>query len=182
MMKPKRRRRRSHSRKKLPNCLINLAEARKEISNALQYHHKRSSASKNHCLIYPLIDEKLEAFSTNSPTVSSPEGAQLQGLIGPTWVKTESPVDAGPTPILETLEYDHDESSLAASYRWWAGFLESLDGKNHQESMKPVFDDGPVMLGQAHEWSIDDSGSSTSCSSLDEWLDILNIDEHNVII
>lgn len=179
LMKP--RRKRSHSRKTLSNCLINFAEARREIANALQYHHRRSlSPPKNH-FSSPLVDGDIGSFSTKSPKFSSPEKAQTQRDIGPTRAKSETPVVAGPTPIWEVLDFGDVESNFAASYSWWVGFLESLDGKNHQESSKPVISNGAEALGQAHD-SCDDGSGSSSSSSLDEWLEILNPDvDHDVV-
>lgn len=113
---------------------------------------------------------------------------QIQGVAAPTWSTTGPSVVAGPTSILETLEFDHDwvnishdESSFAASYSWWVGFLESLDGpkNDHKELEKLTLDNGNGLLdlGQAHKCYFDVNEASSSSGSLDEWVENPNSDD-----
>lgn len=189
-----RRRRRSHSRKTLSNCLINFAEARREVAKALRRHRSAITTTAQYGsrlgrgLSYPIIDKR--GSPSNSPSLSSSEGnccyplvkAHVQGVAGPTWSTTGPSIVSGPTSILEALEFDervitHDENSFAASYTWWVAFLESLDGKNNQQKIdqKPSLDHGARILGQAHDLNFEMGEATFSSSSgTDEVLEISN--------
>ncbi|KAK4432233.1 hypothetical protein Salat_0985400 [Sesamum alatum] len=109
----KRTRRRSHTRKaSLSSSFINMAEARREIVNALQLHRSSTSASA-------VRTSLLTNISHNQLTESMP-------IPEPTWSTTAPAVlCAHPVEVLEVEWYDNHSSS----YAWWMGFLNSLDGR-----------------------------------------------------
>uniref|UniRef100_A0A7C9EIR7 Uncharacterized protein n=1 Tax=Opuntia streptacantha TaxID=393608 RepID=A0A7C9EIR7_OPUST len=193
-----RRKRRSHSRKTLSNCLINFAEARREVAKALRRHRSTITTTAQYGyrmgrgLSCPIIDN-MRSFS-KSPSLPASDGnccyplvkAHEQGVAGPIWSTTGASIVCGPTSILEALEFDewritHDETSFAASHNWWVGFLESLDGKNHQEDSheEPNLDDRARILGQVHDLNFEmGEATCSSSSSIDGGLESSNpIDE-----
>ena len=133
-------RRRTHRRKTTQETIINMAEARREISHALHLH--RSSAKKegtnfdnyysnvkpnfvvnhsNYCdyYCYPLLE-----------TLPCPE---------PVWSTTAPSVLATVSPVFEATElvngWGENDDDEAASYSWWLGFLNTLDCKSSVDNL-----------------------------------------------
>ncbi|KAJ4704316.1 formin-F-like [Melia azedarach] len=125
---PKPMRRRSQSRRVLQ---INMAEARREIVQALQLHRSSlSSASatttttsaavsvfgnSSQCCYYSLTESMPvpePIWSTTAPAILPATAAAPQAA------------------AMESLEFEWGESQ-AGAYSWWLGFLKTLDGKNN---------------------------------------------------
>lgn len=112
-------RRRSQARRMLQDSVINMAEARREIVQALQLHRSStrtaaatSASSSAQCCYYSLTE-----------AMPIPE---------PIWSTTAPTIPAAPSATaaaaMESLEFELGESQ-AAAYNWWLGFLKTLDGK-----------------------------------------------------
>ncbi|KAG8374467.1 hypothetical protein BUALT_Bualt11G0135200 [Buddleja alternifolia] len=146
-------RRRSHTRRKAApltsSNFINMAEARKQIVNALHLHRSSSSSAKSITNNVPAIvsssndDPHQYYYYHHQLTDSMP-------IPEPTWSTTAPAVLCAPVPTMEMLEIDQWfdnllSSSSSSSYSWWMGFLNSLDDKNNNANAS-----SEVRLGQYH--------------------------------
>ncbi|KAL0426188.1 UNVERIFIED_CONTAM: hypothetical protein Slati_2793600 [Sesamum latifolium] len=167
----KRTRRRSHTRKAaLSSSFINMAEARREIVNALQLH-RSSSASvvrihhQNPSLLSNSRNHNYYNQLTESMPMPSPQ---------PTWSTTAPSVSSlcAPVEVLEVEWYDNQSSS----YAWWIGFLNSLDGKSGggKEFMSSSEVEGPCLefdtRDDVEKSAPDANHDQSSFTITDEWL------------
>ncbi|XVF76907.1 hypothetical protein PTKIN_Ptkin13bG0304900 [Pterospermum kingtungense] len=158
-------RRRSHTRKISQGCVINMAEARREITHALQLHRSKKPS-------YTYVgQERLDtcATSTLSCGCYSLVEAMPIPIPEPVWSTTAPSVPAAPPGLeaMEFLEWGENEAE-ASSYTWWLGFLGALDG-NNVEKTKNHFVDNSIIVKQEISSKHGD-GSSDQNASFDEWL------------
>lgn len=142
----KRTRKRAYTRKaSLSTTFINMAEARREIVNALHLH--RSSTARNNAPA-PTHHHQL--------TDSMP-------LPEPTWSTTAPAVICAPLPAVEVLEVEWFHNDVSASCSWWVAFLSSLDRKISAEGPPPA-----AVPGLGAEDS--GSGRDEKAPFMDEWV------------
>ncbi|CAI9782350.1 unnamed protein product [Fraxinus pennsylvanica] len=101
-----RRRSQSHTRKSAH--LINMAEARRDIVNALHLHRLSSSSTSG---------------TAGNSTWTSQNCYQLMESMPipePTWSTTPPAVMCAPVPSVEVLEFGWPEN-MSSSYTWWIG-------------------------------------------------------------
>ncbi|GAA0145906.1 hypothetical protein LIER_05983 [Lithospermum erythrorhizon] len=122
----KRRRWSTKTRKVVAQGLINMAEARREIVNALQLHRSSSSSvSKSPSKLVEMNSSQYDQKSNNhySPLiVPEPKGSSTTNF-------TSNYNAAGD----ENIEFEWpeiDRSFSSSSYSWWSSFLDSLDKNN----------------------------------------------------
>ncbi|KAK4392358.1 hypothetical protein Sango_2013600 [Sesamum angolense] len=162
----KRTRRRSHTRKaSLSSTFINMAEARREIVNALQLH-RSSSASVVRIHQNPsLLSNSRNHNYYNQLTESMP-------IPQPTWSTTAPAVSTLCAPV-EVLEVEWYDNQYSSSYAWWIGFLNSLDGKSGggKEFMESC--EGACLEFDTRddvEKSAPDANDQSTSTFTDEWL------------
>lgn len=169
-------RRRAHTRRVPQDCIINMAEARREIVQALQLHRSSMKQTTKSTGILAVTATPFVASSSlccyNSLTESMP-------LPEPIWSTTAPAISAAPPSVVESLEFEWGENQ-AASYSWWLGFLKTLDSKivehskyPHLEKISNVMENSRAVFDDHHDGSKlgdgdrDESGQN---SSPDEWL------------
>lgn len=118
-----RRRSQSYTRKSAHlNRLIDMAEARREIVNALHLHRLSSSSTPG------------TAGNGSWTSQNSYQLTESMPLPEPTWSTTPPTVVCAPVPSVEVLDFDWPEN-MCSSYTWWIGFLNSLNCKGNSELM-----------------------------------------------
>ncbi|KAJ0088537.1 hypothetical protein Patl1_31473 [Pistacia atlantica] len=168
-------RRRSHTRRVPQDCIINMAEARREIVQALQLHRssmKQTSTTKSTGIVAAASIPKVASSSQccyYSLTESMP-------LPEPVWSTTAPTISAAPPAAMESLEFEWGENQ-ASSYSWWLGFLKTLDGKivehskyQHLEKINNAMENSRVGFGHQDSSKLGDGDGSDQNSSPDEWL------------
>ncbi|KAL2479270.1 Uncharacterized protein Adt_32236 [Abeliophyllum distichum] len=162
-----RRRSQSHTRKSHLDRLINKAEARRDIVNAL-YHHRLSSSST-------------AAASGTVRNTTSQNFYQLMESMPipePTWSTTAPTVLCAPVPSVEVLEFEWPEN-MSSSHSWWIGFLNSLDGKENSELiMENSKGCGQISDNSSVEKPYLDANDDDS-PFLDEWLIFPAAEDHD---
>lgn len=103
-----------------------MAEARREIVNALQLHRSSSSASHVVKINNPAILSSQNCYHQLTDSMPIPE---------PTWSTTAPAVLCAPVPSMEVLEVEWFDN-VSSSYSWWISFLNSLDGKKGASESK----------------------------------------------
>ncbi|KAA8517702.1 hypothetical protein F0562_015176 [Nyssa sinensis] len=167
-----------------------MAEARREIVDALQLH--RSSSSSSSCKTWwghTIVGHVCNCDSIRNPSDSIISCLQYCSSLSnnlplgpePTWSTTAPSIPATPPPPMEALEFEWAEN-LASSYTWWLGFLDTLDVKNTELSNNPseeniIGEGNSRLFGQCpdHGSKLDDivlslDANDQSSSNLDEWL------------
>lgn len=120
-------RRRSQTRRMLQDSVINMAEARREIVQALQLHRSstRTAAATSATVAASATTSSSAQCCYYSLTEAMP-------IPEPIWSTTAPTIPAAPSATaaaaVESLEFEWGESQ-AAAYNWWLGFLKTLDGK-----------------------------------------------------
>lgn len=160
--------RRSRSRKTTQNCLINTAEARREIVNALHIHRSASSSPSPSpsSSRFPRKRCSMRRSTCNHGTIKPRITVASSQTIWSTTATANS---------TEDLEFEWVENG-AASYAWWLGFLKSLDGKSTSsatEQSNQLEESLRKDNNSCRELISDEESSFT-----DEWLTIPPIDEH----
>ncbi|XP_044461420.1 uncharacterized protein LOC123192824 [Mangifera indica] len=153
-------RRRAHSRRVPQDCTINMAEARREIVQALQLHRSSMKQTTKSTGILAVTATPFVASSSlccyNSLTESMP-------LPEPIWSTTAPAISAAPPSVVESLEFEWGENQ-AASYSWWAVFDDHHDGSK----LGDVDRDESGQNSSPDEWlmfpSSDDQGETTNPS------------------
>ncbi|XVE76643.1 hypothetical protein DITRI_Ditri12bG0190000 [Diplodiscus trichospermus] len=189
-------RRRSHTRKIAQGCVINMAEARREIAHCLHLHRSSSSSLSTSTKTASYVAQEREPWmvgnSNNSSSSSSTKKhtslatsyccyslmeAMPMPLPEPVWSTTAPSVPAA-LPGKEALEFFEWGENPASSYTWWLGFLQALDGNNIKKTKHPsVKENSPAGLEQQEiSYKLGETtnfvGASTDqiSASLDEWL------------
>ncbi|KAB1224519.1 hypothetical protein CJ030_MR2G016408 [Morella rubra] len=166
--------------KSISSCVMNMAEARREIAHALYLHRASSSSfspspSSSSSSSQPAIGGESTVIG-NSFDYSNPISGVSQycysliesmPLPEPIWSTTAPSILAAPPPpgAMESPEFEWGENQ--ASYTWWLGFLQTLDGKHSEEPNLPFGNSGPLFSQCEEPTFLDSSGQS---SSPDEWL------------
>jgi hypothetical protein len=141
-------RRRSHARRPAPNdCVIDMAEARREIAHALHLRRSLSSSSS----AAAAAAAAASCFMNRKPTISGNRNSIFGGsqycysvmesmpLPEPIWSTTAPSILAAPAPpAMEAPEFEWGENQ--ASYTWWLGFLKTLDSKLYNEEPRYPFE------------------------------------------
>lgn len=140
-------RRRTQRRKLLlpSDSPMDMAEARREIVNALHIH--RSCSRHNHYY------KSQENTNSNTTATSASSSSQLHyplaesvRLPEPVWSTTEPNSSAeveeqeGEVVVLEEFDWPESNYVSSSSYTWWLGFLNSLDSntganQNHHQKI-----------------------------------------------
>ncbi|KGN58710.1 hypothetical protein Csa_002623 [Cucumis sativus] len=123
--------RRSHTRKVPTEAVINMAEARRQIAEALQLHRSSLSSSSSTttsmaepsgCYVFqfekkPIVSGSQHFCYSIMESMPVPQ---------PTWSTTEPSVVRSPVAPMEEQEI-FEWGDGQASYAWWLGFLKALD-------------------------------------------------------
>ncbi|CAK9153745.1 unnamed protein product [Ilex paraguariensis] len=112
-----------------------MAEARREIVNALHLHRSTSSSTSCGTRWGPTMVANTCNIVVNKPPIASSQQYYplLDSLslpaVPPTWSTTApSLLPTITPPPMESLEFEWPKN-LSSSYAWWLGFLKTIDGK-----------------------------------------------------
>lgn len=163
-----------HTRRVSKDCVIDMAEARREIVHALHLHRSSSSGTKRENTI-------LGNNNVNKPNLTVGSQFYCYPLVNtlptpePIWSTTApSILAAAPAPVVEELEFEWGEnesssSSSSSSWSWWLGFLKTLDKNNDSNCVEEELNVDNFVVEKSGDLSFveqsDDLGSFP-----DEWL------------
>ncbi|CAK7343686.1 unnamed protein product [Dovyalis caffra] len=173
---------RSHTRRGAQDCVINMAEARREIAHCLHLHRSSSSSS---CVSkrdptdflgnnYGNPDINFKSFFASNSQYNCYSLMDTLPTPEPVWSTTTTTAVFTTPPPMETTEFEWGDNQ-AASYSWWLGFLKTLDGNSTTTTTPGVKDDtemrDPRVFGQC-EINVSGLGESSDqlSSSTDDWL------------
>ncbi|KAL3629854.1 hypothetical protein CASFOL_026166 [Castilleja foliolosa] len=158
----KRARRRCYTRKApLINNFINMAEARREIVNALHLHRSNLSPSPPARRVHTHLNQKY--YNQRQLTESIPNHPE------PTWSTTAPAVLCAPVPTVDVLEVEWFDN-ISASHSWWIGFLSYLDGKINEVRRESMEGLGPCLVAPNIENLSDASDADDQATFLEEWV------------